>query len=230
MKLKLTHNFVALHRQLAQLQTDLSKTVVPATVNALARQARSVVAQAVSEELPNLPEAVIRRMLRLRRPISSAGRTVAAIELVRRPPVQRGRAPVIVRPRQTAPGVVIRTGRTGAPLHLPGAVLIKHGRHRGQLRISGRIVPVQAVVAQPQNVSNVSPAIEKAFQKAFQSARTRSRVQQFIDREFPAEFEQRARGAFARFNGTGSSRQVNNGLRLNRVVASVITRLIRRKF
>jgi len=223
MKLKLTHNFVALHRQLAQLQTDLSKTVVPATVNALARQARSVVAQAVSEELPNLPEAVIRRMLRLRRPISSAGRTVAAIELVRRPPVQRGRAPVIVRPRQTAPGVVIRTGRTGAPLHLPGAVLIKHGRHRGQLRIGGRIVPVQAVVAQPQNVS-------QAIKKAFQSARIRSRVQQFIDREFPAEFEQRARGAFARFNGTGSSRQVNTGLRLNRVVASVITRLIRRKF
>jgi len=223
MNLKLTHNFDVLQRRPAQLQTDLSKTVVPATVNALARQARSVVAQAVSEELPNLPEAVIRRMLRLRRPISSAGRTVAAIELVRRPPVQRGRAPVIVRPRQTAPGVVIRTGRTGAPLHLPGAVLIKHGRHRGQLRIGGRIVPVQAVVAQPQNVS-------QAIKKAFQSARTRSRVQQFIVREFPAAFEQRARGAFARFNGTGGSRQVNTGLRLNRVVASVITRLIRRKF
>jgi len=225
MKLKLTHNFDVLQRRLARLQTDLYKKILPAGISTMARRAQPVVAKAVSEELPNLPAAVIRRMLRLRRPSSSAGRTVAVIELVR-PPVQRGHAPVVVRPRQTAPGVVIRTGRTGAPLHLPGAVLIKHGRHRGQLRIGGRIVPVQAVVAQPQNVSNVSQAIKKAFQ----SARTRSRVQQFIDREFPAEFEQRARGAFARFNGTGSSRQVNTGLRLNRVVASVITRLIRRKF
>jgi len=84
MKLKLTHNFDVLQRRPAQLQTDLSKTVVPATVNALARQARSVVAQAVSEELPNVPEAVIRRRLRLRRPISSAGRTVVVFELVER--------------------------------------------------------------------------------------------------------------------------------------------------